>query len=228
MLQKSSFIDGRNITFERLYTSIPLAGWLYANNITMIGALQTNRKDIPDYLKDVKSKEPLTNEIFWEKEHEVLTMSSYTVKTKSKGKKNVLILSTMDIPLGTMKDDNKNKMAPYKLYDFTMVGTDVIDYRCARYSCKPKSRRWTIVSWCYTLDMSRANAQTIFVLNTVQDPLSVDSLSFCMEIVDAIHCLTKPERAAVRHCEENGICARTSTERTCASCKRSISQNIGK
>ena len=106
------------------------------------------------------------------------------------------MLPTMDIPLGTTKDDDKKKMALYKLYDFSMGGTDAIDkkkkkknaidYRCARYSCEPKSRRWTMVAWCYTLDMSRCNAQSIFALNTGKDPLSVDSLSLGLDIVDAL------------------------------------------
>ena len=188
LMQKFSFVDGRNITFDRLYTSIPLAVWLYSNGMTMIGTMQTNRKGIPDYLKDSKSKEPFHNEIYWLREGNdtgPMSLSSYTVKTKSKGKKNVLMLSTMDIPLGTTKDDNNNKMALYKLYDFSMGGTDTIDYRCARYSCKPKSRRWTMVAWCYTLDMYRCNSQSIFALNTGKDPMSIDSLSFGLKIVDA-------------------------------------------
>ena len=153
-------MEGRNITFDRLYTSIPLASWLYIQGITMIGTMQTNRKGIPAYLKDSKNKESFHNEIYWlreENETGPMSLSSYTVITKSKGKKNVLMLSTMDIPLGTTKDDDKKKMALYKLYDFSMGGTDAIDYRCARYSCKPKSRRWTMVAWWYTLDISHCN-----------------------------------------------------------------------
>ena len=57
MMQKFSFVEGRNITFDRLYTSIPLASWLYIQGITMIGTMQTNRKGIPAYLKDSKNKE---------------------------------------------------------------------------------------------------------------------------------------------------------------------------
>ena len=90
------------------------------------------------------------------------------------------MLSTLDIPLGTTKDDGKNKMALYKLYN------DSIDYRCTKYTCKPKSHRWTFVAWCYTLDMIRNNAQTIFSMNNGRNPLKTDSLSFGLDVVDAL------------------------------------------
>ena len=67
-----------------------------------------------------------------------------------------------------------------------MGGTDSIDYRADGYICKPKSRRWTIVAWCYTLDMSRCNAQTIYALNTGTNPLDTDSFEFGVDIVDAL------------------------------------------
>ena len=53
-------LGGRNISFDRLYTSIPLERWLYNRNITSIGTLQANRKGIPAELKEVKNREPLT------------------------------------------------------------------------------------------------------------------------------------------------------------------------
>ena len=41
-LQKHVDIQGRNISFDRLYTSISLAKWLLLNNITCVGTLQAN------------------------------------------------------------------------------------------------------------------------------------------------------------------------------------------
>ena len=97
-------MDGRNITFDRLYTSIPLARWLLDQNITMLGTMQQNRLGIPAYLKEVVDKEPLNCEIFWESKEEILSLSSYTVSTKSKGKNNVLMLSTPDY---TIRNNNR-------------------------------------------------------------------------------------------------------------------------
>ena len=50
-----------------------------------------------------------------------MALCSYNVKTKSKGKKNVLMLTTIRPLLGITKDDKK-KPALYKLYDFTKGG----------------------------------------------------------------------------------------------------------
>ena len=126
-MERIGSLGGRNISFDRLYTSIPLERWLYNRNITSIGTLQMNRKGIPAEIKDMKNRETLSTEIYWEKEGP-LSLASYVVKTSS-GKKNVLLLSTHPQVLGTTKDDNKDKAGSYKLYDFTKGGTDIIDQR---------------------------------------------------------------------------------------------------
>ena len=46
------FLSGTNISLDRYYTSIPLAKWLYAKNITCIGTIQMNWKGLPTELKE--------------------------------------------------------------------------------------------------------------------------------------------------------------------------------
>ena len=65
-------------------------------------------------------------EVFWD-ESGKLVLNSYIVKTKSSGKRNVLLLSTMRPILGTAKDNLQLKPAIYKLNDYTKGGTDIID-----------------------------------------------------------------------------------------------------
>ena len=91
-------------------------------------------------------------------------ISSYVVKS-SKGKKNVLLLSTLGPILGVNKDDEKQKPALYKLYDFTKGGTDIVDQKMGTYAVKSKSRKWTMVGFSYLLDTIRVNACTILALN---------------------------------------------------------------
>ena len=50
-----------------------------------------------------------------------MALVTYTVKT-SKGKKNVVILTTKRPMLGKTKDDGKEKPAIFKYYDFTKGG----------------------------------------------------------------------------------------------------------
>ena len=67
-MEKVGKLVGRNISFDRLYTSIPLAEWLYDKKITCIGTLQHNRKGISAELKSTKGRDELSTEIYWEKE----------------------------------------------------------------------------------------------------------------------------------------------------------------
>ena len=99
------------------------------------------------------------------------------MSTKS-GRKNVLLLATTKPLLGVTRDDNKNKPAQYKLYDFTKGGTDECDQRVESYSTKPKSRKWTIVAFCYVLDMARINSGTIVALNKNENPRKSTVTSF--------------------------------------------------
>ena len=182
-MEKTNKLEGRNISFDRLYTSIPLAEWLLAKKITCIGTLQHNRKGIPPGIKEIKDREVLSSEIYWEKEQNIMTMSSYVVTT-SKGKKNVLLLSTHSPLLGITKDDDKQKPGLYKLfYDFTKGGTDIVDQKMGFYSTKSKSRRWTITALSYVLDMARVNATTIFAMNKGNDPKKQNAFSFLEKLV---------------------------------------------
>ena len=56
-LEKSISLHGRNISMDRLYTSIPIAKWLLPRNITCVGTLQSNRLAIPDEVKSCKDVE---------------------------------------------------------------------------------------------------------------------------------------------------------------------------
>lgn len=149
--------------------------------MTSVGTMQINRKGIPAEMKDMSHREPLSSKIYWQ-ENGPLSLSSYVVKT-SKGKKNVLMLSTVEPILGVTSDDNKVKPALYKLYDFTKGGTDIIDQRMGFLTSKVKSRRWTLTAFTYILDMARVNSSTIKYLNEGLDPLKQDSFSYTFDLV---------------------------------------------
>ena len=79
----------------------------------------TNRRGIPDEIKIVTNREEFSQTIYFEEGKKDLALCSYHVKTKSKGKRNVLMLTTMRPMLGTTRDDGKKKPALYKFYDFS-------------------------------------------------------------------------------------------------------------
>ena len=168
---------------ERLYTSFEVADWFLQQKITMVGTIQANRVGIPAELKTVNNRDMNSYALYWRKDGKC-NISSYVVKT-SKGKKNVMVVSTVEPILGITKDDKK-KPGLYKLYDFTKGGTDIVDQKMGSYTTKAKSRKWTKVAFSYLLDPIRVNASTVYAMVNKKDPKKVISFDFGCELADAL------------------------------------------
>ena len=108
---------------DRLYTSVEIANWLLEKNITIVGTVRKGRVDFPEEVFDTKNRDVLSKTCHFEKGK----ISSYTVQTKLKGKKNFVILSTTRPMDSCTKDDNKSNFQIFKFYDFTTSGTDIVD-----------------------------------------------------------------------------------------------------
>ena len=89
--------------------------WLLDRGMTSVGTLQSNRKEIPAEIKEIKDRETNSYEIYWEKDNGTLNLHSYVMKTKSSGKRNVFMIVNSATALEATKDDIKNKPAIYKL-----------------------------------------------------------------------------------------------------------------
>ena len=110
-----------------------------------------------------------------------MQLISYVVKTKSKGKKNIVVLCTIPnlATVGTTKDDGKEKPAAIQVYDFSKGGTDISDQRCGSFTSATKIGRWPRKMLGYILDVTRVNAQSVYCLNTGKDPRTgTDSFRF--------------------------------------------------
>ena len=134
----------------------------------------TNRKDIPSDVNKIQHREIQSTEFYWDEEHD-LALGSYVVSSSTKKKKNVFLLSTYKPIFGTAIDDNKNKAALYKLCDFTKAGNDIVNQRMGFYTCKFKSRKWSMVSFSYIVDMACVNCSVLFALNENKDLLKQSS-----------------------------------------------------
>ena len=100
-----------------------------SHNITFVGTLQSNRRDIPVKVKNVVERKRFSCQCFWESSENKLVLHSYAFPTKSSGQCNVLLLSAVQLILGVIIDDGKKKPAIWKLYDFTKADTDVMENR---------------------------------------------------------------------------------------------------
>ena len=79
---------------DRLYTCVEIVNWFLEKNITITGTVQKGRVGFSEEIFDTKNREVLSKTFYFEKDKKDLYLSSYTVQTKSNGKKNVVILST--------------------------------------------------------------------------------------------------------------------------------------
>ena len=68
-------VRGRNISTDRLYTSIERANWLFDQHITTVGAVQKGRQGIPDELFDTTNREIFIKTCHFEKDKKDLCLS---------------------------------------------------------------------------------------------------------------------------------------------------------
>ena len=102
-------------------------------------------------------------------------LTSYTVKTKSKGKKNVVLLSTSRPLHGKAIDDGKKKPQIIKFYNFTKGGTDIVDQLNDSYTTRSKSCHWVMVALSHILDTARVNGITVWCSKNDSDISSTSS-----------------------------------------------------
>ena len=72
----------------------------------------------------------------------------------------------------------------YKIYDFTKGGIDIPDQQVGTYTCKVKTKRWTLLALSYVLDMARTNSQTVYKINN--EKTEVDSFEFGWDLAKSL------------------------------------------
>ena len=188
-----SSVKGINISMNRLYLSISTTNWLLKNEITVVGTLVTNRIGLPDDLKDVKQRGEFESTMHWEKTEGDLSLCTYTTKSKSKGKNNVLVLLTMRPLMGITRNNGKHKPAIIKFYDFTKGGTDVMDQKTSKYFCKSLTHCWTMIHFFFLMDTIRCNAMVLDAIKHKKLLRKSNSFDIGWELVTA---LVRPFMAA--------------------------------
>ena len=86
------------------------------------------------------------------------------MKSKFKGKKNILFLSYIGPMRKKTRDDQKEKPAIYKFYDFTKDVPDTVDQINDFYTKRAKIHKWTVLAYYHMLDTIRINAKTLWLL----------------------------------------------------------------
>ena len=83
------------------------------------------RAGLPKEVVNATNRENHSYEVYWDASNRVINLHSYVCVTKSKGSKNVLLLSTVEPILGTTKGCKDKRPAAIELYNFSKGGTDI-------------------------------------------------------------------------------------------------------
>ena len=133
--------------------------WLLDRGTATVGTLQKGKSGIPSGLFDPQNRATFSATCNFEKEKENICLKFYIDKKKSKGKKNIVVLSALRPLHAKTIDDGKEKLQIIKFYDFTKSGADIEDQVNGYHTIRSKSCRWVMVALSYMLDTARVNGK---------------------------------------------------------------------
>ena len=77
----------------------------------------------------------------------------------------------------------RDRPAVIKFYDFTKGGTDVIDMKMSKFSCKALIHRWNMVHFYHLPDTIRCNSLSLLAIKYNKNLKIVNSFEFGFEMV---------------------------------------------
>ena len=129
-----------------------MAESLLEQNITIVGTLRSNRRDIPPKAKSTDGRERKSAEYF-------SSGDQVLVSYFDKRRKPVLLLSTMH---RTAEKLETGLPEIIQFYNDTKGGTDSMDHMVRLYRSGKTSRRWSLTFFFNMIDVSLLNACIIY------------------------------------------------------------------
>jgi hypothetical protein len=117
-ITKPLYGSGRNVTTDNFFTSYELAQFLLTKNLTLLGTVRKNKRELPAAL--LPSKRPEQQSLF------AFTTDTAIVSYSPKKNKTVVLLSTMH---NSEEVDDSNKRKPVMILDYnaTKGAVDAFD-----------------------------------------------------------------------------------------------------
>lgn len=143
----------RNVTGDNWYSSVPLVEELRKRNLTYVGTMKKNKREIPAEFLPSASREEQSSLFGFTSDK---TLVSYVPKKK----KAVVLISSMHH--SNEIDQSTKKPEIIMFYNTTKGGVDALDEKCTIYSAQRRSRRWPLTIFYALLNISLVNAQVLF------------------------------------------------------------------
>ena len=146
--------SGISVTTDNFFTSASLGNRLLSKNVTLLGTVRHNRREIPKEIMSnlEKNNVPVYSSSFYKSGN--LFLAAYKVKSK----KTVLILSTQHKTPNIDQSNPKKKPEMVVAYNSTKFGVDTCDQMLRYYSTKSATRRWPLSVFYNLMDILCLNA----------------------------------------------------------------------
>lgn len=149
------FLDrGRTVTMDNFFTSLSLANRLFQRNTTLVGTINTIRREVPAQAKNTTEREQFSTQVF-------TSGSALLTVYAAKKKKNVCLLSTLHKKV-ELAEDFRRKPNVITDYNHLKCGVDVLDQKLRAYTVRTGTRRWPIAVFYNILDIAAANAHVLY------------------------------------------------------------------
>lgn len=147
-LAEPLFGTKRNITADNWFSSVELVDKLLEHNLTYVGTMRKNKREIPSEFLPKKEREVGSTLFGFVKDK---TLASYVPKRNS----SVVMISSMHHDNSI--DDTSGKPEIIIFYNSTKGGVDALDQKCANYSVSRRTQRWPCVIFSAILNIASAN-----------------------------------------------------------------------
>lgn len=174
-LTRSIHGTNRNVTMDNWFSSCELAEKLLDKNLTMVGTLRKNKKEVPPQFLTVKRIQTPSSAFAFSPK---FTLVSHV----SDKKKCVLLISSMHFHDDV--DINTSKPEMILFYNSTKGGVDTFDQLCHSKTVARKTRRWPLRIFYGMLDAAGINSFVIFRFKRLDNSLSRSS--FIKNLADAL------------------------------------------
>ena len=156
-LTASIINSGKNVTCDNFFTDFNLAIELLKKNLTILGILRKNKREIlPSFQRSQKRKLFLTE--FGISKDYPLTVCSYVPQVN----KVVLLLSSMHFD-NKIQENESFKPDMILNYNATKGSANTLDQLVNNYTCKRVTNRWPTMIFYWMLDVVAYNSAVCFM-----------------------------------------------------------------
>ena len=141
----------RGIYVDRYFTSHGLLYNLLEQNLTLIGTVMANRREVSSQFKAAKGREIESTKALYDHFNKFLLLS-YVPKRN----KNVLMMSSLHSSISIT--DCHKKPTVITDYNKHKGGVDTLDENCEEFSCLRKTNRWPMVINYNLINVATNNA----------------------------------------------------------------------